>query len=52
MNTNATLAPGAGPLALAWERIPELRALGVLAEIGPIVALPPLEPPLEPAGSR
>ena len=28
--------------------IPELRAMGILAELGPIVALPPFEPDQEP----
>ena len=46
------LAPGAGLLELAADRFPELRALGVLAELGPIVALPPPEPPLDQEGVR
>jgi hypothetical protein len=32
-------------MEVVGDRIPELRALGILAELGPIVALPPL--PLE-----
>jgi protease-4 len=38
------LSPSNGLLEALGDRLPELRAMGVLAELGPIVALPPLDP--------